>query len=92
MTGHEKGNRIYRKDKKRYNVEPLTLIFHEDNMDDSDIAKYTEQAFKMYGGLVTDVTIEFEDSLMGAVRDKFGEHVHIVRTSPENVLPLFNCR
>ena len=37
----------------------------------------------MYGGPVTDVTIEFEDGLMGAVQDKFGEHVHIVRTSPE---------
>jgi len=115
----EKGNRIYRKNKKRYEVEPMALIFHEDNyylmcfsskydgittyrvdrmegvlvenepvsskaiMDDSDIAKYTEQAFKMYGGPVTDVTIEFEDGLMGAVQDKFGEHVHIVRTSPE---------
>ena len=29
-------------------------------MDDCDIAKYTEQAFKMYGGLVTDVTIELK--------------------------------
>ena len=115
----EKGNRIYRKDKKRYEVDPMALIFHEDNyylmcysskydgitnyrvdrmegvlvenepvsskaiMDDSDIAQYTEQAFKMYGGPVTDVTIEFEDSLMGAVQDKFGEHIYIVRISPE---------
>ncbi|MCR5487111.1 MAG: WYL domain-containing protein [Lachnospiraceae bacterium] len=115
----EQGNRIYRKDKKRYKAEPMALIFHEDNyylmcfsskydgitnyrvdrmegvlvenepvsskaiMDDSDIARFTEQAFKMYGGPVTDVTIEFDDSLMGAVQDKFGEHVHIVRTSPD---------
>lgn len=28
-------------------------------MDDSDIAKYTEQAFKMYGGSISDVALEF---------------------------------
>lgn len=28
---NEKGERIYRKDKKRYMVEPMALIFHEDN-------------------------------------------------------------
>lgn len=27
----EKGNRVYRKNKKRYVVEPMALIFHEDN-------------------------------------------------------------
>ncbi len=115
----EKGNRVYRKNKKRYVVEPMALIFHEDNyylmcfsskydgitnyrvdrmedvavedvpvsdgakMDDSDIARYTEQAFKMYGGPVSDVTIEFEDKLIGVVQDKFGEHVNIVRTAPD---------
>ena len=35
----------------------------------------------MYSGSVTDVTIEFEDNLIGAVQDKFGEHVNIVRNS-----------
>ncbi len=115
----EKGNRVYRKNKKRYVVEPMALIFHEDNyylmcfsskydgitnyrvdrmedvtvedalvsdgakMDDSDIARHTEQAFKMYGGPVSDVTIEFEDKLIGVVQDKFGEHVNIVRTAPD---------
>lgn len=37
----------------------------------------------MYSGSVADVTIEFEDSLMGTVQDKFSEHIHIVRISTE---------
>ena len=115
---NEKGERIYRKDKKRYMVEPMALIFHEDNyylmcfsskydgitnyridrmedvhvesepvtpeaiIDDSDIAEYTKQAFKMYGGPVMDVTLQFDDKLIGVVQDKFGEQVSIVRTAP----------
>lgn len=115
---NEKGQRVYRKDKKRYVVEPMALIFNEDNyylmcfsskydgitnyrvdrmeevavedavvsegamIDDSDIAEYTRQAFKMYGGPVMDVTLDFDDKLIGVVQDKFGEHVNIVRTAP----------
>ena len=37
----------------------------------------------MYGGSVSDVTVEFEDKLIGVVQDKFGEHVNIVRTAPD---------
>lgn len=115
---NEKGERIYRKNKKRYIVEPMALIFNEDNyylmcfsskydgitnyrvdrmeeaavedapvtegaiIDDSDIAEYTKQAFKMYGGPVMDVTLQFDDKLIGVVQDKFGEQVSIVRTAP----------
>ena len=115
---NEKGERVYRKKKKRYIVEPMALIFHEDNyylmcfsskyngitnyrvdrmeevavedapvsqdaiIDDSDIAEYTKQAFKMYGGPVMDVTLQFDDKLIGVVQDNFGEQVNIVRTAP----------
>ncbi len=115
----EKGNVVYRKNKNRYVVEPMALIYNEDNyylmcyspkykgitnyrvdrmlevevedvsvsdgaiMDNSDIAKFTDQAIKMYGGPITDVTIEFDDDLIGAVQDRFGEYVSIVRTSPK---------
>lgn len=118
----EKGERIYRKNKKRYVVEPMALIFNEDNyylmcfstkydgitnyrvdrmedvrkedepvspgaiLDDSDIAEYTKQAFKMYGGPVIDVTLQFDDSLLGVVQDKFGEDVSIVRTGPDKLV------
>ena len=115
---NEKGERVYRKKKKRYIVEPMALIFHEDNyylmcfsskyngitnyrvdrmeevavedapvsqdaiIDDSDITEYTKQAFKMYGGPVMDVTLQFDDKLIGVVQDNFGEQVNIVRTAP----------
>lgn len=115
----ENGERIYRKDRQRYMVEPMALIFNEDNyylmcfstkydgvtnyridrMDeveiedeaisekaiipDDDIATYTEQVFKMYNGPTTDITIEFDDKLIGVIQDKFGEDTKIVRTSKE---------
>lgn len=118
---NEKGERVYRKDKKRYVVEPMALIFNEDNyylmcfsskydgitnyrvdrmedveiedelvssgaiLDDSNIAEYTKQAFKMYGGPVVDVTLEFDDKLLGAVEDKFGEDINVTRTSPDRL-------
>ncbi|MCR5205685.1 MAG: WYL domain-containing protein [Lachnospiraceae bacterium] len=113
----EKGNIIYRKEKQRYMVEPMALIFNEDNyylmcysskydgitnyrvdrmemvaveeepvsenakMDTSDIAQFTKQAFKMYGGEMTDITLEFNDDLVGVIHDKFGENTSIIRTA-----------
>lgn len=115
----ENGERIYRKERQRYVVEPMALIFNEDNyylmcysakyegmtnyrvdrMDeveiedeavsekaiipDDDIAAYTEQVFKMYNGPTTDITIEFDDKLIGVIQDKFGEDTKIVRTSKD---------
>jgi len=37
------------------------------------VAEFTEQAFKMYGGKLEDVLIQFDRSLIGPVIDKFGE-------------------
>ena len=115
----EDGKRVYRKEKKRYVVEPMALIFNDDNyylmtwsskyeditnyrvdrmeevtveeddvsesakINDSDIAAFTEQAFKMYGGDVVDVTVEFNDKLIGVVQDKFGEDTKILRTGSD---------
>ena len=112
----ENGKIIYRKEKNRYFVEPMALIFNEDNyylmtwsskyenivnfrvdrmaevsiekepvsdhaiMPDSAYADYTEQVFKMYGGPITDVTLDFDDKLIGSVQDKFGEDTNIIRT------------
>lgn len=119
---NDKGERVFRKEKKRYMVEPMALIFHEDNyylmcfsskyngitnyrvdrmeevaveeapvsedaiIDDSDIAEYTKQAFKMYGGPVMDVTLEFDDKLLGFIQDKFGEDVGVVRTDEHKLV------
>lgn len=43
------------------------------------IDSYTEQAFKMYGGQQVDVVLEFNDKLIGAVYDKFGEDTKMIR-------------
>ena len=45
------------------------------------VATYTEQAFKMFGGEVCDVVLEFDRSLIGAVYDRFGEGTKMMATS-----------
>lgn len=45
------------------------------------IGCYTEQAFKMYGGQLQEITIQFENCLIGAVYDKFGEDTQMRRIS-----------
>ncbi len=112
---NEKAERVYVStdtgEKKRYYVEPVALVFNEDNyylmaysskhpdstasyridrmdhlevveestLSDEAIAKidsvadFTEQAFKMFGGELVDVVIQFDKSLIGPVFDKFGE-------------------
>ena len=112
----ERGQKIYRRDGHRYVVEPVALVFNEDNyylvvyssrhdntanyridrMDHVEVlsdavsekaislrggvAEYTEQAFKMYGGTPTDIVIEFDNQLIGAVYDKFGEDTQMMRS------------
>lgn len=112
----EHGEKVYRRDGHRYVVEPVALVFHEDNyyvvvysakhdgtanyridrMDSveiidepvsqkaltlrNEVAGYTERVFKMYGGQSVDLVIEFDDKLIGAVYDKFGENTKMIRT------------
>lgn len=112
----ERGQKVYRRDGHRYVVEPVALVFNEDNyylvvyssrhdntanyridrMDHVEVlseavsekaislrggvAEYTEQAFKMYGGTPTDIVIEFDNQLIGAVYDKFGEDTQMMRS------------
>ncbi len=99
--------------KKKYIVEPIALIFNEDNyylmgylsrhpegtanyridrmdhvnvvedskLSDEAIAKingvssYTEQVFKMFGGDIAKVTLQFDKELAEPVFDKFGEDI-----------------
>ena len=114
---NENGERVYRRDGHRYVVEPIALVFNEDNyyltcyssrhdstsnyridrMDsvqviDEDccekaialrdqVATYTEQAFKMFGGQIEDIVLEFDRSLIGAVYDRFGEGTKMMAAS-----------
>lgn len=48
------------------------------------IGSYTEQAFKMYGGQPMDITIQFDNKLIGVVYDKFGEGTKMVRLTEDS--------
>ena len=120
---NEKAQREYVRtdtgEKKRYYLEPVALIFHEDNyylmaynskypgrtasyridridrlevveestLSDEAIAKidsvaeFTEQAFKMYGGEIEDVVLQFDRSLVDPVFDKFGEDTPMMKVN-----------
>ncbi len=110
----ENKKKIYRKDRHHYVIEPISLVFLEDNyyvmaydarfdsvanyrvdrmeqieiVDEKvseaaiskiNVAEYTEQTFKMYGGNVANVTMEFDESLITSVYDKFGEKINMLR-------------
>ena len=112
----EHGQKVYRREGHRYVVEPIALVFNEDNyymlcyssrhrktstyridrMDSvtvledaitetaialkNEVGPYTEQVFKMYAGEAVDIVIEFKDSLIGVVFDKFGEDTKMMRS------------
>ena len=114
---NENGERVYRKSGHRYVVEPIALVFKEDNyyltcyssrhdgtsnyridrMDSVEVIQedcckkaiamrdqvstYTEQAFKMFGGQIEDIVLEFDRSLIGVVYDRFGENTKMMTTS-----------
>lgn len=113
------GRKAYRRDGHHYVVEPVTLVFNEDNyylvayssrhgrttnyrvdrmemvevIDEAitdkavelrfEIGKYTEQAIKMYSGQETEIVLEFDESLIGAVCDRFGEGLRMQKTGNE---------
>ena len=112
---NENGEKVYRREHHHYFVEPIALVFNDDNyylmvysakhdgtanyrvdrMDHVEIVdeaisekalilregidSYTEQVFKMYGGQLVDVVLEFDDKLIGVVYDKFGEDTKMIR-------------
>lgn len=115
----ENGKKVYRHDHHHYVVEPITLIFNEDNyylmvyssrhngtanyridrMEHVEVINEpisenaqalrnsvdccTEQMFKMYGGQLVDVVLEFDAKLIGVVYDKFGEDTKMMRSSDD---------
>ena len=116
---NEHGEKVYRRDGHHYVVEPVGLVFNEDNyylmvysarhdgtanyrvdrMDaveiiDEQITEkalqlrdsvdcFTEQAFKMYGGQLVEITIQFDAKLIGVVYDKFGEDTKMIRLNAD---------
>ncbi len=51
-----------------------------------DVAAYTKSVFGMYGGSPADVTLRFENSLVGVVIDRFGKEVSIRPDGPEHFI------
>ncbi len=116
---NENGEKVYRRDGHHYVVEPIALVFNEDNyylvsyssrhgstsnyrvdrmsgveiIDEQitevavslreDVCEYTEQAFKMYRGEPVEITLQFDNKVIGAVYDKFGENTKMVRLNAE---------
>ncbi len=116
---NEKHERIYRKNKKDYVVDPITLVYMEDNyylmcysekyanvtsyrvdrmertkvlkapvceaakMTDEQIAAFTEQTFKMFGGETERVKLWFANHLIGTMYDKFGEDTKLERVDAD---------
>ena len=114
---NEKREKVYRKGGHHYVVEPIALVFNEDNyyllvysakydntgtyridrmeavelLEEplsqkalnlrSTIADHTEQAFKMFAGPLEDVVLEFDQSLLGVIYDRFGESTQMMKTS-----------
>ena len=125
---NERGEKVYRRDGHRYVVEPVALVFNEDNyyvltyssrhestatyrldrmeavtlIEESlcekalelrrEMAQYTEQVFKMYGGRLEDVVLEFSDKLIGVVFDKFGENTPMLRVGEEKCVATVKVR
>lgn len=124
----EKGERVYRRGGHHYVVEPIALVFNEDNyymmcyssrhdstsnyrvdrMDGvkiidepccekavalrDEVASYTEQAFKMFGGQLEDVVLEFDRKLIGVVYDKFGESVKMIPSGEDKCIATLKVR
>lgn len=116
---NEHGEKAYRRDGHQYVVEPVGVVFNEDNyylmvysashdgvanyrvdtMDSVEVIDepitekalqlrdsadcFIEQAFKMYGGLTVDITIQFDTKLIGVVYDKLGEDAKMIRLNED---------
>ena len=46
---------------------------------DFDLSEYSKKMFQMFGGEETDVSIEFENDLVGVIFDKFGTDIPIFK-------------
>lgn len=125
---NENGEQVLRREGHHYVVEPVSLVFIDDNyylvsyssrhknngpyrvdrMRDVDcteesisdeaiklrnsISDLTEQTFKMFGGRKESITIQFSNSLIGVVYDKFGEDTSMIRVSENECVASVNVQ
>ncbi|MCC8106898.1 MAG: WYL domain-containing protein [Clostridiales bacterium] len=57
-----------------------------------EVAQYTEQAFKMYGGPMQTIVLEFDSKLIGVVYDRFGENVTMMPSGENRVVATVNVQ
>ena len=76
-----------------YRVDRMDSVAAEEDsacdvalLQETDLAEYTEQVFKMYNGPKEDVVLQFDQSLLGAVYDKFGEDTKVIRSSDNTLV------
>lgn len=76
---------------KHYRVDKMQKInltgdkrTGETEFDKFDLAKFAKSTFGMYGGKHESVTLECDNSLIGAILDRFGTDVMIVKTDEEH--------
>lgn len=69
---------------KHYRVDKMESIEvlderakYKKGIDDLDIAAYSRAVFGMFGGELTDVKLKFDNSMVGAVVDRFSDKVFI---------------
>jgi len=71
------------KDLVHYRVDKMTNIEMTDtpaelpNSKEFDVADYAKKVFNMYGGEEQDVSLQFDNSLIGVVIDRFGKDVFV---------------
>ena len=67
----------YRVDKMRNVVIAENDRLGHDKFQKEDISSYSKKIFGMYGGTLEKVTLEFKESLIGAIVDRFGKDIII---------------
>ena len=94
MTYHSKFNNIL-----NYRVDRMDHVdIEEERISDEALRKmqgiteYKEQMFLMFGGEKTAVELEFDNSLIGSVFDRFGESVRIKRIDENKLVAYANVQ
>ena len=82
-VNEEQGIKHYRVDKMR-NIEILRDRRQgRDIFNDFNLAAYAKMNFGMFGGEITEVTIEFANHLVGVFLDRFGKDIPIHKANQE---------
>ena len=80
----------YRVDRmERVDVESADIT-ESDCTKNFNLADYREQAFKMYTGMLHEVVMQFDASLIDVIHDKFGEETKMIKQ--ENGLFITNVK